>query len=72
MRKDSFLKVYSNLPIGVRNDVVLVLDKEGPITWDVAYAEIKEETELGEIIFNKLIELGFLIQSEDVESKKDK
>ena len=58
--KDSFLKVYSNLPINLRNEVILVLSDKGPITWNVAFLEINNETELGKIILNKLMELKII------------
>lgn len=57
MDKSKFLKVYANLPINLRNDVILVLDSYGPITWNVAFIEIDNDTELGKIILEKLINL---------------
>lgn len=60
MHKDAFFRFYANLPIGVRREVVLDLPNRGPITWEVAYREIKENTELGKIILQKLFELGFV------------
>ena len=56
---DRFIKVYSNLPINLRNEVILVLP-EGPITWNVAYMEINNATELGKKIIEKLIELKII------------
>ena len=44
MDKAKFLKVYSNLPINLRDDIVLVLGEKGPITWNVAYIEINNNT----------------------------
>lgn len=58
--KDSFLKVYSNLPINLRNKVILVLSDKGPITWNVAFLEINSETELGKVILKKLMELKII------------
>ncbi len=58
--KDRFLKVYSNLPINLRNEVILVLSDKGPITWNVAFLETNNETELGKIILRKLIELKII------------
>ena len=61
MGKDIFFKHYANLPIAVRREVVLDLGKKGgPITWEVAYREIKADTELGKEILEKLIELKFI------------
>ncbi len=58
--KDRFIKVYSNLPINLRNEVILVLPTIGPITWNVASLEINGETEIGQTIINKLIELKII------------
>ncbi|OGF64639.1 hypothetical protein A2661_02610 [Candidatus Giovannonibacteria bacterium RIFCSPHIGHO2_01_FULL_45_24] len=60
MHRDSFFRFYANLPIGIRREVVLELPERGTITWEVAYKEIKENTELGKIILQKLVELRFI------------
>lgn len=60
MDKSRFLKVYANLPINLRNEIILVLEGKGPITWNVAYLEINYETNLGKKIFNKLVELDLI------------
>lgn len=57
--KDRFLKVFSNLSIDLRKEIILVIDDQ-PITWNVAYEEISKETVLGERILKKLIELEFI------------
>jgi len=54
-----FVKVYSNIPINLRREIILVID-DNPITWNVAYVEIKNKTELGKRILRKLIELEFI------------
>jgi len=54
-----FLKVYANIPINLRKEIILVIDDE-PITWNAAYVEIKNKTELGKKILLKLIELNFI------------
>jgi len=38
----------------------LSLKDRGPITWEVAYREIQVNSELGEEILHKLIELKFI------------
>ena len=60
MHRDSFFRFYANLPIGVRREVVLDLPERGPITWEVAYREINEDSELGKVILQKLVELEFI------------
>lgn len=58
--KNRFIKVYSNLPINLRNEIILVLPNIGSITWNVASLEINGETEIGQTILNKLIELKII------------
>ena len=60
MEKERFFKVYANLPLNLRNEVILVLPDKGPITWQVAYLEINNNTEVGEKIFNQLVELNIV------------
>src|SRR3990167_2997552 len=58
--KQRFYKVFANLPLNLREEVILVLEKRGPITWQVAYLEVDNETELGKIILQKLAELEII------------
>lgn len=57
--KSKFIITYANLPMGLRKEIISVIDGE-PITWYVAYIEIKKETKLGEKILNNLILLGII------------
>jgi len=52
--KERFLKIYANLPVNLRNEIIAVLPDVGPITWNVAYLEISNDTELGKKILEKL------------------
>jgi hypothetical protein len=58
--REKFLKIYANLPLGVRQEIILVLEDERPITWDVTYIEVKENTPLSETILEKLEKLGII------------
>ncbi|PIU68802.1 hypothetical protein COS81_02630 [candidate division WWE3 bacterium CG06_land_8_20_14_3_00_42_16] len=58
--KERFLKIYANLPINLREETILVLEKKGPITWNVAYLEIKSDTKLGKVILEKLAALQII------------
>jgi len=64
MTRERFLQVYSNLPINVRKEIILVIKggdgKETPISWNVAYIEIMNRTKLGETILKKLIQLEII------------
>jgi hypothetical protein len=60
MEKERFFKVYANLPLNLRNEVILALPDIGPITWQVAYLEISNDTKMGAHILTKLIELNII------------
>ena len=57
--KGKFFKVYNNLPLGLREEVVLVLNNE-PITWKVARIEIENDTQLSKEILNDLQRLEII------------
>ena len=57
--KERFLKTFANLPLGVRKEIVLTLNDE-PITWDVAYIEVNNDTKIGESILEKLEKLAII------------
>ena len=54
-----FVHIYSNLPFRVREEIIVVLNGE-PISWNIAYKEIINNTEKGKEIFNKLISLKII------------
>jgi len=56
---EAFFKVYSNVPLEERKNVVAVLDDE-PISWVTAYREIKNKTKKGEKILKILLELEII------------
>lgn len=58
--RQRFLKIYSSLPINLRDEIILVLQENGPITWRVAYLEVKNETDLGKEILKKLSSLKII------------
>lgn len=58
--RERFLKIYANLPLGVRQEIILVLEDERPMTWDVAYIEVKENTPLSKTILEKLEKLEII------------
>ena len=60
MAKEEFLKLYANLPVKLREEVILVLDKEGPVTWNSVYFEVQNKTKLGDVILKKLKELKII------------
>lgn len=57
--KEGFLKIYADLPLALRSEIILILDNE-PITWNVAYVEVYNNTEKSIKILNKLEELRII------------
>lgn len=59
--KEKFLKVYANIPIGLRSEIICVVEEENrPISWDVAFVEIDQDTPLSKIILEKLDKLKLI------------
>lgn len=60
-KKQRFLQVYSTLPLGVRREIVAVLDDPiGPVSWEVAFIEIENETSLGLAILERLTRMEII------------
>jgi len=57
--REKFIRVYANIPNNLRLDIIVVVDKQ-PYTWETAYFEIKENTQLGKNILKTLIEIGII------------
>lgn len=58
-RNSQFLKIYANLPLNQRDEIIVVLDDQ-PLTWNAARIEIQNDTDKGKEIIGKLIRLGIL------------
>ena len=58
-KKQRFYKVYSNLPLNLRDEIVAVINDE-PISWKIARLEIDGETKRGEEILKRLEELKII------------
>lgn len=58
-KRAKFLRVYSDIPDNLREDIIAVIDNK-TYTWNTAYLEIKEDTSLGKKILKTLIDLKIL------------
>ncbi len=58
--RTQFFEIYANLPLGIRKEIICVLDDWGTISWFVAYLEIKEKTAVSWQILEKLKRLEFI------------
>ena len=59
MSKDKFLRVYADLPEPEREQVIAIVDNK-TYSWNVAYAEISNDTSLGNKILKKIEDLGII------------
>jgi hypothetical protein len=57
--REYFLKVYSNLPMKARQEPIVVIDGK-PLTWNVAFIEVKNNTKMGTSILKMLGDIGIL------------
>ncbi len=59
--REKFLKIYANMPLKLRDDAILLLgDEKKPITWDVAYLEVRANTEASKEILEGLKKLDLI------------
>ncbi len=59
--REQFLKVYANIPLNLRDETILLLEGEKiPITWNVAYLEVRGNTEAGKEILEKLKKMDLI------------
>ncbi len=59
--REQFLMVYANIPLNLRDETILLLEGEKiPITWNVAYLEVRENTEVSKEILEKLKKMDLI------------
>jgi len=58
--REKFLKIYADLPVGVRSEIIAFLPKVGPLTWNSAYVEISQNTPLSGEILKELDEMEII------------
>lgn len=57
--KATFHKVYANLPLGARSEIVATIDGK-PMTWNAIYIEVINDTEESKKILSFLEKSGIL------------
>lgn len=57
--RENFLKVYANIPLNLRDEIVLVFENK-PISWNVAYLEIKSNSDVSTKILSELKDLKLI------------
>lgn len=59
-KKSQFYKIYANIPLGLRDEIVVVLENNEPLSWNAAKIEIDNDTDKVDEILEKLDRLGLL------------
>jgi len=59
MSREKFLKVYANLPEPERYQIIAIVDNK-TYSWNAAYIEISNNTELGKKILKSIEAVGIL------------
>jgi len=57
--RERFLKAYPNVPENTRGEIIVTVN-EKTYSWNSAFFEIKENTELGKKILKILEEIGII------------
>lgn len=58
-KRGKFLKIYANIPENLRGDILIVVEKK-TYTWNTAYIEINNNSELGKKILKRLESMEIL------------
>lgn len=58
--KEEFNKIFANLPIPLRSEIIYVDDKYGVMSWNVVKLEIDASTEIGKKAFETLKEMKII------------
>ena len=58
-KKAKFLKIYSNVPDRLREDIIAIVDNK-TYTWNTVYFEIKNDTKLGEKLLKALEDINLI------------
>lgn len=59
MNKKKFLEAYTNLPETEKNQIIVIIETQ-ELSWDAAYKEVIEDSELGKRILEKMEAMGIL------------
>ncbi len=60
--RENFLKIYANLPTQAREEIIYITQDENkrPYTWNSAYIEVLNNSQLAELILSNLDKLGII------------
>jgi len=70
--KEKFLKIYANLPLSVREEIIVTLEDKRPLTWNAVYIEVENDTPLAKKILIQLDEMEIIWPNMDASFKQQK
>lgn len=59
MDYSKFQKVYANVPEKLRSEIIVIVDDK-PYSWNAAFFELRNNTKLGQQIYNKLLSMEII------------
>ena len=57
--KAKFLQLIANVPFPLREQIIAVVDNQ-PVSWNVAFGEIKQDTDKAQEILKHLKQIGLI------------
>ena len=57
--REKFLKAYANIPLSMRNDIILVY-KNSPLSWYAVFIEVVSESKVSDEILKELETLNLI------------
>lgn len=64
-KKAQFNKTYANIPLGLRDEIVVILENNIPLSWNAAKIEVDNDTDKVDEILDKLSKLGLLREDKE-------
>ncbi len=58
--KQRFFKIFANLPVGMRREIVINLEEVGAMTWNACNLEVENNTPLAVKILENLEEMQII------------
>lgn len=52
--------MFANLPVGLRREIIYISKEHGPMTYNVLYLEVKQDTELAKIALDELEQMDLI------------
>ncbi len=59
-KRERFLQIYANLPLATRNEIIYVTEEDKPLSWNVAYIEVRNDTPTGRELLEELERLQII------------